>query len=96
MNIAKEERFSPFLCNQLFCSRYSFSGRMVQVVLSFKMGKVDTDLRTVAAAPCILQYFCALTWSVYFLYGPRPLFLVTLETPFTSSKSMQPRSVSPF
>ena len=63
---------------------------MVRVVLLFKLGKVDTNLGTVADAPCILQYFliCAQSWLVYFLHGPRPLLFVTLETPFfTASES---------
>ena len=47
--------------------------RMVRAVLSFKLGKVDTNLRTVAKPHG--YYSNPLSWSVYFLYGPQPLFL---------------------
>ena len=75
---------------------FSYFCFMMRAMLSFKLGKVDTNLCT---APCILKYFpiCARSCSVYFLYGPRSLFFVTLETPFfTASKSGRPRNVFPY
>ena len=69
------------------------SGDLVQI------GKGGKNLRTVAAAPCILQYYpiCSRSRSVYFLYGTSPLFFVTLETPFfTAFKSARPGCVSSF